>query len=150
MVIDSKNISRAYSRLMAVQIFYSFLVTGNYSTEKLDENINYFITDAPIKNKGVKFDGVFIKSLITRALEEKEKIHDIINTFTTKHKLNNKSDKLLEAILIIAITEYFLDITISKKVLISEYNNITSEFYDDESVKFINAILNQVFESGRE
>lgn len=150
MVIDSKNISRAYSRLMAVQIFYSFLVTGNYSTEKLDENINYFITDAPIKNKGVKFDGVFIKSLITRALEEKEKIHDIINTFTTKHKLNNKSDKLLEAILIIAITEYFLDIIISKKVLISEYNNITSEFYDDESVKFINAILNQVFESGRE
>lgn len=150
MVIDSKNISRAYSRLMAVQIFYSFLATGNYSTEKLDENINYFITDAPIKNKGVKFDGVFIKSLITRALEEKEKIHDIINTFTTKHKLDNKSDKLLEAILIIAITEYFLDITISKKVLISEYNNITSEFYDDESVKFINAILNQVFESGRE
>jgi transcription termination factor NusB len=150
MVIDSKNISRAYSRLMAVQIFYSFLATENYSGEKLDENINYFISDAPIKNKGVKFDEIFIKSLLVKALGEKQKIHEIINTFTTKHKLDNKSDKLLESILIIAISEYFLDVAISKKVLISEYNHITSEFYDDESVKFINAILNQAFESGKE
>jgi transcription antitermination factor NusB len=146
MLVDSKNLDKSYSRLMAVQVFYSLIVAENYSIEKLDENINYFIQDAPIgKNRGVKFNSKFIKSLVLEAIQNKEKIIETINRFATKQASGEKVDKLIEAILYIALAEILVFPQTPKKVLIKEYNNITSEFYNDDSVKFVNAILNQSY-----
>lgn len=146
---NNKQISRrSLSRLMAVQIFYRYDYDKKEGDlNKLIEEVidNYTIdSEDDIKSYRKNIDGAFLGNLVNGLNLVLEKIDQKIrDSLETKHNIEEISDVMLQIIRLGAFELCFMK-DAPFKVIINEYCDIASSFYDAKKVNFTNAILDKI------
>ena len=147
------NLKRSLSRLASVQALYQITLSSNQPDiiiENYFKNYSALISHDDNEDSIEEFihfdkvDNNFFKKLITGTLCELEKIDSLIIKFLNEDWKINRLEILIKSILRLAIGEIILFDKTPSKVIISEYMEITSAYYNDKEVKMINAILDKV------
>ena len=86
----------------------------------------------------------FIKDVVTGTLERSELIEKTINSYLSNDINLSKTDKLLKIILFAAIFELMFKHNTPKKVVISEYLQVSEHFLEKIQIGYLNAILDKV------
>lgn len=148
---EKKKVNRrSFSRFFATQILFSY-----FSDTSENKNINdlksfmeeYYIgdefsqDDSEEYKKSVNID--FLDELLNGVLNNLEKIDNILNENLTGKYTFNVIDKLIVIILRLAVYEFNWTNT-DKKIIINEYVDIASEFFDPKATSFVNAILDKL------
>tara|TARA_B100000989_G_C19526820_1_gene467357 strand:- start:2975 stop:3376 length:402 start_codon:yes stop_codon:yes gene_type:complete len=103
-----------------------------------------------IMNPGTKIDfpksqyKKFIKDVVTGTLERSELIEKTINSYLSDDINLSKTDKLLKIILFAAIFELMFKHNTPKKVVISEYLQVSEHFLEKIQIGYLNAILDKI------
>tara|TARA_B100001248_G_scaffold261781_1_gene254240 strand:+ start:674 stop:1075 length:402 start_codon:yes stop_codon:yes gene_type:complete len=101
-------------------------------------------------NPGTKIDfpksqyKKFIKDVVTGTLERSELIEKTINSYLSDDINLSKTDKLLKIILFAAIFELMFKHNTPKKVVISEYLQVSEHFLEKIQIGYLNAILDKI------
>ena len=141
---------RSFSRFFATQILFSY-----FSDTSENKDINdlksfmeeYYIGDEFSQDnpeeykKDVNID--FLGELLNGVLNNLEKIDNILNENLTGKYTFNVIDKLIAIILRLAVYEFNWTNT-DKKIIINEYVDTASEFFDPKATSFVNAILDKI------
>jgi N utilization substance protein B len=127
--------SRQKSRLIAVQAIYAKLIDNQQNIEDIIDNeiSNNLSSD---KYKG------FIRDIVISALDNEESIELIIKKYLKPHRREEDLQPLIKAILLAAFAEIFKEDT-PNKVIVNEYIEVSSNFFDKKEYGFINAILDK-------
>ena len=87
--------------------------------------------------------GKYAKKILNGFLNNSDKVDILIRkSLTSSRKLDNL-DKLIQAILRLAIYEINFDIKVPKKIVINEYLNISHIFFTGDESKLVNGILDR-------
>ena len=86
----------------------------------------------------------FIKDVVTGTLERSELIEKTINSYLSNDINLSKTDKLLKIILFAAIFELMFKHNTPKKVVISEYLQVSEHFLEKIQIGYLNAILDKI------
>ncbi len=136
---------------MAVQIFYEYYFrhAENNLENIRDHLIENYIID-PAKNSASfrdKIDVNFLDKILGNTKFDQEKIDQEIEFFCKK---NSETDLLVKQILRCAAAElkYFNEVPAS--VIIDEYVDIASSFFDKSKSGFVNAALDSLAKSFRQ
>tara|TARA_B100001057_G_scaffold262711_1_gene262887 strand:+ start:277 stop:678 length:402 start_codon:yes stop_codon:yes gene_type:complete len=103
-----------------------------------------------LMNPGTKIDfpksqyKKFIKDVVTGTLERSELIEKTINSYLSNDINLSKTDKLLKIILFAAIFELMFKHNTPKKVVISEYLQVSEHFLEKIQIGYLNAILDKI------
>ena len=103
-----------------------------------------------IMNPGTKIDfpksqyKKFIKDVVTGTLERPQLIEKTINSYLSDDINLSKTDKLLKIILFAAIFELMFKHNTPKKVVISEYLQVSEHFLEKIQIGYLNAILDKI------
>ena len=147
------NLKRSLSRLASVQALYQITLSSDQPDNIIDnyfQNYSELISSTTNKDKVEEFiyfdkvDYKFFIKLAKGTLSELEKIDSLIEKFLHEEWPINRLEILIKSILRLAIGEIILFDKTPSKVIISEYMEITSAYYNDKEVKMINAILDKV------
>ena len=85
----------------------------------------------------------YAKKILNGFLNNSGKVDILIRkSLTSSRKLDNL-DKLIQAILRLAIYEINFDIKVPKKIVINEYLNISHIFFTGDESKLVNGILDR-------
>ena len=140
---------KAAARLAAVQVLYQV----HLNEQSADAALADFI-----KNRiGYKLDGdVFVpanKELLTKIVKGVEdRLEDIDNIVKNALAKGNKADVelLLNSILRAGVYELISDSSVDSGIIINDYMNVTTAFYEGSESKIVNAILDGVAKQVRE
>lgn len=141
---------RSFSRFFATQILFSYFSDTSESKDISDLKSfmeEYYISDEFSQDdseeykKDVNID--FLDELLNGVLNNLEKIDNILNENLTGKYTFNVIDKLIAIILRLAVYEFNWTNT-DKKIIINEYVDIASEFFDPKATSFVNAILDKL------
>jgi transcription antitermination protein NusB len=150
------NIStnRSLSRLAAVQTLFQYDFNKNMQLEALtslnDEKISEIFDTIKNFNKGVtefkdlKLDRNWFLILVNSVFKNKSSIDSTLISFLENDWSIDRMDPTLTNILRCAYIEFKDYSNIPVKVIINEYTNIASSFYDVAEVNFINGVLDKV------
>lgn len=145
----SAKAKKAAARLAAVQVLYQMQVKG----ESADTALADFI-----KNRiGYQLDGdVFVpanKEILTNIVQGvAERLEDIDNIVENALAKGDKGDVelLLNNILRAGVYELISDTSVDTGIIINDYMNVTTAFYEGSESKIVNAILDKVAKQVRE
>ena len=141
---------RSFSRFFATQILFSYFSDTSENKDISDLKSfmeEYYISDEFSQDdseeykKDVNID--FLDELLNGVLNNLEKIDNILNENLTGKYTFNVIDKLIAIILRLAVYEFNWTNT-DKKIIINEYVDIASEFFDPKATSFVNAILDKL------
>jgi transcription termination factor NusB len=157
-IISNKNLAR----IIASQILYQFLVISNYDNSYDISSYDFISAKKQIfdeylvieidcdlaryyqKNRRFYQDDKqdFINNLLAAAISNYQELNNLITINLDKNNIL-ALDKLIIAITIIACCELkFSDH--NTKTVINNYIKIANCFFDDDKVKFINAIIDKI------
>jgi N utilization substance protein B len=151
----TKNLGRKRSltRLVAIQILYqyNFFNTQNVSGKKSIADVtneiidNYILDQEEVPSSyRQKIDIDFLTNLTTAIIPFLNEIdQDIAQLLQKTWTLAKLPDVALE-IIRIAVFELRFMVDVPVKVVINEYVDIASSFYDDKKVTFVNSILDNL------
>jgi len=150
------NISsnKSLSRLAAVQTLFQFDFNKKMKLEELEplndrkiseiyetiKNINNNI----IEFKGLKLDKNWFLVLVNSVFNNKASIDTSLSKFLESNWSIDRMDPTLINILRCAYIEFKNYSNIPTKVVINEYTNIASSFFNQAEVNFINGVLDKV------
>ncbi len=130
------NNEKTLARLAAIQTTYS----ANIDNEQTIDNL-FSLTAEEIKSEYGKFKQAFARKLIDLCQENKESlIETVIHHSDNVEKSNNE---LVQAILIVALTELMMDEKTPRNIIVSQYVNITADFFNDKETGYVNAVLDR-------
>ncbi len=144
-----KLLERKYmARMMAVQALYSQEVLGEerktWDFDSLDDElIDYFHNQARGKESDKKIDKKFFKVITEGASLKSSDLDNIILQYFDDEWNQNRLGPLLMSILRLATFEITQQDT-PARIAISEYINIADDFFDEDEVSFVNAVLDKV------
>ena len=95
--------------------------------------------------KKEKYDKNFFLKIYNNVFEKEEFINKLINNHLLNDWPINRLSKVLHAILKVAISEMILFPKTSLGIIISEYLMIAESFSIENENKFINAILDKIY-----
>jgi len=134
---------RSLARLSAVQALYESEANGS-----LNDLANYDFGDKAkqfaLVNNFNRLNKKIFEQIITNVSRETKSIDEKIRANLAADWSFERIGAVLRAILRAAMGERLSSPETPKSVLISEYVAITSGFYDDKEVKFVNAILDKI------
>ena len=133
----SNKTNKYYARIIAIQVFYSVKIDSKQGIEEL---VDYEINKS--EHKVLKYKP-FIETQIKESLDNEDSIKLIISKYLKAHRTINDIQPLLQSIMINALTEVFSDGETPRNILIDEYVEIASEFFDKKECGFVNAILDK-------
>ena len=140
------NRKRTFSRLVAVQSMYQFEFGEKKSdVQDLKDNLirNYILFEEDeIKSYEAKIDNIFVDKLIEKAVES----FDEIEIDIAQYRKNDELDLLVQQIIRLGAVELNFFTDTDFKVIIDEYCDIASFFYDESKISFIASILNKLSE----
>ena len=150
------NISsnKSLSRLAAVQTLFQFDFNKKMKLEELEplndrkiseiyetiKNINNNI----IESKDLKLDRNWFLVLVNSVFKNKASIDISLSKFLESNWSIDRMDPTLINILRCAYIEFKNYSNIPTKVVINEYTNIASSFFNQAEVNFINGVLDKV------
>ncbi len=113
-------------RVLIIQKVYGQLVNK-------DQNINFE------KHRFKKF----IKDVVLGTIERLELINDEIKNIENNFNLKNL-DSIFKVIIQCAVFEFMYKPTLSRKIIIKEYLNVSNFFLNTSQTKYLNAILDNL------
>ena len=113
-------------RVLIIQKVYGKLVNK-------DQNINFE------KHRFKKF----IKDVVLGTIERLEIINDEIKNIENNFNLKNL-DIIFKVIIQCAVFEFMYKPTLSRKIIIKEYLNVSNFFLNNSQTKYLNAILDNL------
>lgn len=148
-IINKKSLSR----LMAVQIFYQFeFFEKKVELDKITKDVveNYLLNqDEPISSYEKNINNEFLSNL-TQELENNSKnIDKNIEEFLNDPWSIETIDEITLQIIRFGCLELQHYQDTPAKVIIDEYVDIASSFFDDKKVTFVNAILDKIAKQHR-
>ena len=136
--MDKKNglFLKRTARLVAIQFMYQIEITGKrqYLDEEVNDFINAFVDD--------KIDKKFLRKMIAN-LQNNVDFDKIINNVLKDGKDIMNASQVEVSIIKTALTEIMFEKT-DIPIIINEYIEISKDFVDTKSTKFINALLDKV------
>lgn len=154
MTSDNKIVNKkSLSRLMAIQIFYQF----EFFEEKIelsqiakDVVENYLLKqDEDISSYEKNVNKDFLSNLIEGLKNDTKNIDKDIEEFLKSPWNLETIDEITLQILRFGCFELKYAKTTPAKVIIDEYVDIASSFFDDKKVTFVNAILDKLAKQHR-
>ena len=134
---------RSLARLSAVQALYEAESNGNFNP---GENYDFGAKakQMALFNNFNRINKKIFEQILTTVSRESFALDEKIKANLAADWNIDRIGGVLRAILRAAIGEHLSAPETPKSVLISEYIAITSGFYDEKEVKFVNAILDKI------
>ena len=132
---------KSLQRLLAVQALYQISINELSSENSIDSILETAIQQPGLEELKKKPNFNYAKKILNGFLENSQQIDLLIRTSLTASRSLDKLDKLIQAILNLAIYEIKFGPKVSKKIIINEYLNISHIFFTGAESKLINGIL---------
>ena len=133
--------AKSLQRLLAVQALYQISINELSEENSLDSILKTVLIQPGLEELKKKPNFNYAKKILNGFLYNSDKVDILIRkSLTSSRKLDNL-DKLIQAILRLAIYEINFDIKVPKKIVINEYLNISHIFFIGDESKLINGIL---------
>ena len=133
--------STSLQRLLAVQALYQISINELSSENSIDSILETAIQQPGLEELKKKPNFNYAKKILNGFLENSQQIDLLIRTSLTASRSLDKLDKLIQAILNLAIYEIKFGPKVPKKIIINEYLNISHIFFTGTESKLINGIL---------
>jgi len=140
----NKSNPKSAARLAVAQSYYSILLDKPQNQESALKNVFDVMSKENIKVKKK-----FAEDLLKFCIAEKESIEFIIKKYVDRENSIEMLNPLLLAIITTAIGELLLDTKTDRPIIISEYMNITSEFFGTQEIGFVNAIMDKFIKDNK-
>ena len=132
---------KSLERLLAVQALYQISINELSSENSIDSILETAIQQPGLEELQKKPNFNYAKKILNGFLENSPQIDLLIRTSLTAFRSLDKLDKLIQAILNLAIYEIKFGPKVPKKIIINEYLNISHIFFTGAESKLINSIL---------
>ena len=132
---------KSLQRLLAVQALYQISINELSKENSLDSIFETALLQPGLEELKKKPNFNYAKKIIYGFLNKSDQIDLLIRTSLTSSRSLDKLDKLIQAILRLAVYEINFDIKVPKKVVINEYLNISHIFFTGDESKLVNGIL---------
>ena len=134
---------KSLQRLLAVQALYQISINELSEENSLDSILKTVLIQPGLEELKKKPNFNYAKKILNGFLNNSGKVDILIRkSLTSSRKLDNL-DKLIQAILRLAIYEISFDIKVPKKIVINEYLNISHIFFTGDESKLVNGILDR-------
>lgn len=135
---------KSLQRLLAVQALYQISINELSSENSIDSILETAIQQPGLEELKKKPNFNYAKKILNGFLENSQQIDLLIRTSLTASRSLDKLDKLIQAILYLAIYEIKFGPKVPKKIIINEYLNISHIFFTGTESKLINGILDSL------
>ena len=132
---------KSLQRLLAVQALYQISINELSTENSIDSILETAIQQPGLEELKKKPNFNYAKKILNGFLENSQQIDLLIRTSLTASRSLDKLDKLIQAILNLAIYEIKFGPKVPKKIIINEYLNISHIFFTGTESKLINGIL---------
>ena len=132
---------KSLQRLLAVQALYQISINELSSKNSIDSILETAMQQPGLEELKKKPNFNYAKKILNGFLENSQQIDLLIRTSLTASRSLDKLDKLIQAILNLAIYEIKFGPKVPKKIIINEYLNISHIFFTGAESKLINGIL---------
>ena len=132
---------KSLQRLLAVQALYQISINELSSENSIDSILETAIQQPGLEELKKKPNFNYAKKILNGFLDNSQQIDLLIRTSLTASRSLDKLDKLIQAILNLAIYEIKFGPKVPKKIIINEYLNISHIFFTGTESKLINGIL---------
>jgi N utilization substance protein B len=132
---------KSLQRLLAVQALYQISINELSSENSIDSILETAIQQPGLEELKKKPNFNYAKKILNGFLKNSQQIDLLIRTSLTASRSLDKLDKLIQAILNLAIYEIKFGPKVPKKIIINEYLNISHIFFTGAESKLINGIL---------
>lgn len=132
---------KSLQRLLAVQALYQISINELSIENSIDSILETAIQQPGLEELKKKPNFNYAKKILNGFLENSQQIDLLIRTSLTASRSLDKLDKLIQAILNLAIYEIKFGPKVPKKIIINEYLNISHIFFTGAESKLINGIL---------
>lgn len=144
--MENVEITRNKIHDYCVQLMYSFLILQK------SESPIYF-QDAVSNVVGLPYEecDVYLKEVLIKCLKNEDKIIDYISKFLNNWTFD-RLNETIQAILIVAVCEYYLQSEpIDKAIIINTSVKLSKRYGDggQKDYKFVNAVLQNCLDDGR-
>ena len=133
--------TKSLQRLLAVQALYQISINELSTENSIDSILETAIQQPGLEELKKKPNFNYAKKILNGFLENSQQIDLLIRTSLTASRSLDKLDKLIQAILNLAIYEIKFGPKVPKKIIINEYLNISHIFFTGAESKLINGIL---------
>jgi len=127
--------ARRKARAIALQALYEIDSVGH----DVEEVVTHFLAEEGLSEE----NDVFVRELVSKVIQNKEKIDHNIQKFATAWPIE-QIPVVDRSILRLAIFEILFDNKVSVKVAINEAVELAKKFGSDNSPKFVNGVLGSV------
>lgn len=135
---------KSLQRLLAVQALYQISINELSNENSIDSILETAIQQPGLEELKKKPNFNYAKKILNGFLENSQQIDLLIRTSLTASRSLDKLDKLIQAILNLAIYEIKFGPKVPKKIIINEYLNISHIFFTGTESKLINGILDSL------
>lgn len=132
---------KSLQRLLAVQALYQISINELSSENSIDSILETAIQQPGLEELKKKPNFNYAKKILNGFLDNSQEINLLIRSSLTASRSFDKLDKLIQAILNLAIYEIKFGSKVPKKIIINEYLNISHIFFTGAESKLINGIL---------
>jgi len=132
---------KSLQRLLAVQALYQISINELSNENSLNSIFETALLQPGLEELKKKPNFNYAKKIINGFLNKSDQIDLLIRASLTNSRSLDKLDKLIQAILRLAVYEINFDIKVPKKVVINEYLNISHIFFTGDESKLVNGIL---------
>ena len=132
---------KTLQRLLAVQALYQISINELSDKNSLDSILETALNQPGLEELKKKPNFNYAKKILNGFLINSNKIDTLIRKSLTSSRKFDNLDKLIQAILRLAIYEISFDNKVPKKVVINEYLNISHIFFTGDESKLLNGIL---------
>ena len=136
--------AKSLQRLLAVQALYQISINELSDENSLDSILKTALLQPGLEELKKRPNFNYAKKILSGSINNSDKIDLIIRGSLTSSRKFDKLDKLIQAILRLAIYEISFDIKVPKKVIINEYLNISHIFFSGDESKLVNGILDSI------
>ena len=136
--------AKSLQRLLAVQASYQISINELSEENSIDSILKTALLQPGLEELKKKPNFNYAKKILSGSINNSDKIDLMIRESLTSSRKFDKLDKLIQAILRLAIYEISFDIRVPKKVIINEYLNISHIFFSGDESKLVNGILDSI------
>ena len=135
--------AKSLQRLLAVQALYQISINELSDENSLDSILKTVILQPGLEELKKKPNFNYAKKILNGFLNNSGNVDILIRKSLTSSRKFDNLDKLIQAILRLAIYEINFDIKVPKKIVINEYLNISHIFFTGDESKLVNGILDR-------
>ena len=130
--------ARRNSRLAAVQAVFQYYFLKQDIEAVMEEFCKYRL----IEKK--KYDIIFFRQLVSGVDEKQETIKKYIKNSLSEKWMIERLDYTIQSVISLGIYELISCNSIPLKVVINEYVSISSLYFDDSNIGFVNGVLDNL------